>query len=161
VILYEEVQQMRQWWVWLIVVLCALPSWIILIYQLYTGTPVGDKPASNLLLLCMSVVLTLPVIAIIYFLKLTLRIDSEGISYGFNFPTNELNRIPWSQVRSLELITYTSTGYGYRISRKYGTVYNTSGNRGLLITTNHGRTLLLGTNNEEELVRVLKLLRKM
>jgi hypothetical protein len=161
VVLYEEVQQMRQWWLWLIIILCIAPLWLILGYQLITGKPVGDKPASDLLLFTICVIATAPLAGILYFLKLTTRIDSEGICYGFNFPSGNLNRIPWSQIRSLEMITYSGTGYGYRISSKYGVVYNTSGHRGLQIISRKGSKLLLGTNNEEALILVLKMLRKL
>ena len=42
-------------------------------------------------------------------------------------------------------------GWGIRLFTKYGTIYNTSGNKGLALELHDGKKLVIGTDKEEEL----------
>jgi hypothetical protein len=153
---FREVQNFRQWWLWLIVIVSAIPTLGVLLYQVVTGQQIGDKPASNTVLLALSFVVPVPMFFVLYFAKLTTIIDCSGIEYGWNFPSSDLNFIAWKQVRSIELVEYDFVGYGFRMSRKYGLVYNTAGNKGLQIITTTGKRILLGTLKSKELERFLQ-----
>ena len=148
---YVEVQAFRQWWLWLIVIAAALPTAGVLFYQLYTGAFVGDKPASNTILIILTLLIPVPLFFGFYFAKLTTIIDSTGIEYGWNLPTSDLNFIPWGDIDSIEMIEYKFVGYGYRISSDYGIVYNTKGKQGKHITKKDGRKILIGTTKPKAL----------
>jgi len=129
-----------------------LPLIAIILVQFFTGKPVGDHPASNTILLLLIVFIFLPIFLFFYFFKLTTRIDENTIYYGF-FSLNELK---WDDVKEASLIKYSFFGFGYKISREYGEVYNTRGNMGLWITTQRGGKILIGTNKPDELKAFLE-----
>jgi hypothetical protein len=139
---YVEVQKFGQWWWMLILAAVSVPLIAVLIYQLVTGNPVGNNPASNTVLVVLLCFICLPISLILYFFKLTVKINNDGIFYGFTKYPNELK---WENVKEIELIKYSYPGLGYKISNKYGEIYNTGGNMGLWITLPGGSKILLGT----------------
>lgn len=150
--LFKEVQSIRQNLLWSsALIIPALVMTGVLIYQLVTGKPAGANPMSNLSLSILCVCYIVPVAVIIPFVKLTTVIDDEKISYGWNIPTAELNEIRIADIQELSVIRYKFVGYGYRFSRKYGIVYNVSGNKGLQIATKHGARILIGTGHPEQI----------
>ncbi|HEY9559758.1 MAG TPA: hypothetical protein VIR29_03095 [Anseongella sp.] len=153
--LFEEKQQFRQLGIWALLLVTCLPVVGILGYQLLTGQLVGDRPASGMLLLFLSLLVVLPVFLGFYYATLTTRINNEGIFFGWNFPSGSLNRIRWSEVRECKLIHNRFVGLGYRIATPYGTVYNVKGNCGLHIVKNNGSELLIGTCRAEALKSAL------
>ena len=86
-----------------------------------------------------------------YFSKLTTHIYDDRIEYGWNIPTNDMNILYWSEVKSIDIINYSFVGYGYRLSTIYGTVYNAKGDIGIQIIKKKGEQLLIGSNKTEEL----------
>jgi len=150
-ILFSEVQKFRQWWLWLILILAAVPLLGILAYQVITGNPVGDKPASNGSLIIIVLVIGLPLLLGFYYFKLFTIVEKDTIYYGFGVKGNKLNEIRLSDIASMDVIPYKSYGYGMRLSRDFGTIYNTSGGMGLFITKTSGEKLLIGTKRPEEL----------
>ena len=150
-ILFREVQKFRQWWLWLILIAAALPFAGILIYQLATGQPVGNKPASNGELAVLVLFISVPMLLGFFFIKLFTVINSESIYYGFGVSTNNLNQIRFTDIATMDVVPYHSNGLGMRLSRDFGTIYNTSGGMGLAITKTDGSKLLIGTKRPEEL----------
>ena len=159
-ILIEEIQIFRHWLLWTIILVIFTPLLGILFYQFFTGNPVGNNPASNGVLLAIILIYYVPMITLMLYAKLTVRIGNEAIYYGWNIPNNELNKIDWKEVDSIDIITYRFTGYGYRLTKKYGIVYNTKGNKGLQIVKKSGEKILLGTLKPEELKSALQNLNK-
>jgi hypothetical protein len=153
--IFEETQRLTNWFIWTIVLGILFLFVSILVYQLLTGKPVGNHPAPNAALMVMILVFCLPSILLIRYAKLSTRIDSDEIHYGWNVPTGELNTIRFSEISSCEVITYGFVGYGYRISGKYGMVYNVSGNKGVQLITASGDKILLGTHKATELAEAL------
>lgn len=94
-------------------------------------------------------------------IRLNTKIDEQGIYYQF-FPIH-LNQkfIPWSDLKSCEVIKYNSLtqygGYGYRISffKNKGTAINIGGNHGIQLVLKSGKRLLIGTQKEQEAEAVL------
>jgi hypothetical protein len=145
---YVEVQKFGQWW-WLLIIACvSAPLTAVLLYQLITDNSVGNNPVSNTVLVVLVCFICLPISLILYFVKLTVKINYNGIYYGFTKYPNELK---WENVKAIELIKYSYPGLGYKISGEYGEIYNTGGNMGLWITQPGGSKILLGTQNPGEL----------
>lgn len=153
--LFDETQRLTNWLIWTITLGVLFFFVSILLYQVLTGNQFGDKPAPNGVLLGIILLICVPSIFLIRYTKLITRIDNNSIYYGWNIPTDELNEIKFTDIDSCEVITYSFVGYGYRIATKYGTVYNTSGNKGLLIITKSGDKILLGTHKTTELTGTL------
>lgn len=154
--LFQETQKFRQPWLWGLVLLPTIGILAIILYQLITGQPVGDKPAPTWLLLLLLVVIPMPLVVGFYIAQLTLRVEEEGIYYGWNLFGSKQNRLPWNEIHSLMLIRYKLLGSGVSLTRKYGTVHSVRGDVGLFLETRRGRKLTIGTNKPDELDRALR-----
>ncbi len=152
-VVFKEVQRFRQWWLWLLIGLTAFPTLLVLLYQLWAG---DNSEASNTTLVVLILAVPVPVLLLFLLLRLTIIIDASGIRYGWNIIPGRLNRLGWSDIESGRLIKYGFVGYGYRISRKHGIVYNVSGSRGLQLVRKNGSKILLGTSRPQEMDSVLR-----
>lgn len=155
--LYKEEQRIRQNPLWLVFLISpTLFFWGVLIYQLSSGKQVGDHPISNIPLSIITVIYTACSLWSLFSIKLTTIINDTTLAYGWNIPTADLNKIPLDDIQEMSIIKYRFVGYGYRISRLYGTVYNVGGNRGLQIIRTSGEKILIGTVNERQLEEAIK-----
>jgi hypothetical protein len=152
---FEERQRLTNWLPWTIVLSTLVLTISILIYQLITGDNVGDRPASNLMLILIISVFQIPLILSMLLARLIIRVDNEFLYYGWNLPTNDLNKINIADISTTEIINYKFLSYGYGLTKKYGTVYNASGNQGLLIKKQSGEKILLGTRKAQKLADTL------
>lgn len=151
-IVYKEIQQMRQWWLWVILmVVAAVPIWRYM-QLLDSGQTYGEALFSLDFLMVMAV----PVLVLLLFvlIKLTTEVGAEGIKIRY-FPLWG-TRISWDEVQTAEVIQYGFVGYGIRLSFRHGMVYNTSGNMGLQIVKKNGNKILIGTQRPDELQTVVE-----
>jgi hypothetical protein len=155
-VLFEEEQSLKQNHIWLIILLVPLSSIGVLIYQLCGGTFETNYPMSNTSLIILTIAYLLLALLALRYVKLTTIIDDTKIAYGWNIPTADLNSILINEIKSCSVIRYKFVGYGYRISFKYGTIYNVSGNKGLQIITHKNDKVLIGSNREDELAEIVK-----
>lgn len=154
---YTEVQKFNQWWLWIILIgLVSLPTYG-LVQQLFLGKPFGSQPISDAGLLVFFGTMWF-LFGFFRYLELRTEIDASGIRAHLR-PLNSEN-FTWDQIEHLELIRYGFVGYGFRFSAKYGTVYNTSGNKGLCIVLKSGSRYVIGTQNPEGIKKTLKVLKK-
>jgi hypothetical protein len=154
---FSEVQHFRGNTLWTTLLFLPVVIFLgVLIYQLSTGKLLGDRPMSNTSLIIITSCMLVPIIWAERTVKLTTIIDDEKISYGWNMPTAELNEIKFGDIQEWSVIKYTFVGYGFRLSIKYGSVHNLSGNKGLQIITKSGDKVLIGTHREEELKSVIE-----
>lgn len=152
-VLFYEKQKFTQVWLWALLLIILIPFIWGLIKQLILGEPWGEHPMSNLGLLLVSL---LPAGLLWFFQNLSLetRITEEAIHIDYGILGRK--KMPWDTIEKAEVIQYGFVGYGYRISMKYGTVYNVKGNQGLQLYLNKGRKVLLGTQRPEELAEVVR-----
>lgn len=54
-----------------------------------------------------------------------------------------------------DIISYRFIGYGYRLTKKYGTVYNSKGNFGLLLKLKNKTKYTIGTQKPEQILAIL------
>lgn len=154
---FREVQHFRGNPLWTVLLFFPVVTFLtVLTIQLITGKLVGDHPMSNTSLIIITVCILVPTIWAQRTVKLTTIIDDEKISYGWNMPTADLNEIKLSDIKEWSVIKYRFVGYGYRLSVKYGTVHNMSGNKGLQIITHSGDKVLVGTQRAEELRSIIE-----
>ena len=149
---YTEIQKFNQWWLWiLLLAVLGLPVYGMF-QQIILGKPFGSKPMSDLGLVLFFVG-TLLLIGLFWYLQLRTEIDETGIRFRLRPISSEV--FTWDQIEHVEIITYGFVGYGLRFSSKYGTVYNTSGNRGLSIRLKSGGRFVIGTQKPEGLEKTL------
>lgn len=155
--LFFEVQQFRNHWFWLLILLSpAIYFLSVLSYQLYSGQAYGDRPVSNLELGVLLLTYGILAYYALNYVKLTTVINKNKIWYGWNLPNDQLNCILINDIKSCEIIQYTFVGFGYRLSFKYGVVYNVWGKTGLLIHKKNGKKVLIGTNNAKQLKEAIQ-----
>ena len=152
---FREEQKANSPLIWLISFFIPALLLFILVYQMASGRPLGNHPLPDFVLMIIFFVLVLIAFLIITRLKLLTIIDEEKISYGFNFPTSDLNSVKLSDIKEISLVEYRFGGFGYHITKKYGIVYNMKGNKGIQIVLHSGEKLLLGTETGQELKQFL------
>lgn len=149
---FKEEQKFSEWLL-LIILIAILP--IIGIYkQLILGEEFGNKPMSDLGLVIFAV-FVFGLAAMFWFMKLKTEIDQNEIRINF-FPFVK-KRVSWKEIKSARVVNYGFVGgWGIRIWTKYGTVYNTKGNKGLAIELINGKKFLIGTQKEIELNEIVE-----
>ena len=125
-----------------------------IIYNLYQHFIIGEKKISDLSQIIFSIVI-FGVIVLFWRIRLNTKIDQNEIRMKF-FPFVK-KQIRWKDIKSAEIVNYGFVGgWGIRLWTKYGTVYNTKGNKGLAIELLNGKKILIGTQNETELNKVVE-----
>jgi hypothetical protein len=159
--LFKEEQKLRHNLLWTSILLIPLAAMLsLLCYQLITGVTVGtENQVSNLSLSILVICYGIPACLIILYVKLSTFITNEKISYGWNVPTSDLNEVRIEEIKTCEVIRYKFVGWGYRLSRLYGTVHNVDGNMGLQIITKSGSKILIGTHHADELKKAIEKLK--
>ena len=93
-------------------------------------------------------ILTFVVIVFFALIPLETEIDQKEIRMHF-FPLVK-KRYQWTEIKSAEVINYGFVGgYGIRLWTKFGTIYNTKGNKELAIVFSNGKKILIGTQKEQ------------
>ncbi|MCB9282970.1 MAG: hypothetical protein H6563_02765 [Lewinellaceae bacterium] len=156
VILFQEKQFFRQWYLWIPMVATALLFSWGMFQQLVLGKPWGDHPMSDLGLVLGSlfVYATIGFLGIVH---LNTEITQEEVRIVF-FPLSR-RTIRWDEIAAAHVRKYNPMlefgGWGLRFG-KDGPAYNVSGRLGLELELHDGRKLLIGTNKPEELEAVVK-----
>jgi hypothetical protein len=151
---FTEEQKFTQWWIWLILIPIGILPIIGIYKQIILGEPFGDNPMSDEgIILFAGFIFSM--LGLFLLMKLTTKIDQDKIEIQF-FPFTK-RTTQWNEIKKLEVINYGFVGgWGIRLWTKYGTVYNTKGNKGLAIELLDGRKYLVGTQKQSELTEIVK-----
>jgi hypothetical protein len=151
---FTEEQKFTQWWIWLILIPIGILPIIGTYKQIILGEPFGDNPMSDEgIILFAGFIFSM--LGLFLLMKLTTKIDQDKIEIQF-FPFTK-RTTQWNEIKKLEVINYGFVGgWGIRLWTKYGTVYNTKGNKGLAIELLDGRKYLVGTQKQSELTEIVK-----
>jgi len=151
---FKEQQKFTQWWLWLILIGIALIPVYGIYKQMFLGEVFGDKPMSDDGLIGFAILMFL-FLLLFWVFKLTTEINSKEIRIQFFPLTNKL--VEWKDVKSAQVLNYGFVGgWGIRLFTKYGTAYNTKGNKGLALELKNGKKLLVGTQKMEELSEIVE-----
>ena len=151
---FKEEQKFTQCWLWLILIGIGILPIFGIYKQLILGEKFGDKPMSDfgLIIFC---VLIFGLIAMFLFMRLKTEIDQNEIRMNF-FPFVK-KQVNWKEIKNAKIVNYGFVGgWGIRLWTKYGTVYNTKGNKGLAIELQNGNKILIGTQKETELNKIVE-----
>lgn len=87
-------------------------------------------------------------------IRLKTEIDQKEIRISF-LPFIK-KTIKWEDIKSVKTVNYGFVGgWGIRFSTKYGTVYNTKGNKGMLVELKNGKKVCIGTQKKNELNEII------
>ena len=153
-ILFREEQKFTQWWLWLILFTIAiLPFFEIYKNYVIEGNSILNSTSISGIVLYSIFVFGL--IVLFLFLNLTTEINQKEIRMNF-FPFTK-KRVSWKEIKSAKIVNYGFVGgWGIRFGTKFGTVYNTKGNKGLALELVNGKKFLIGTQKESELEKVVE-----
>lgn len=150
---FKESQRFLQWWLWVLLIGTSILPLYGLYKQMVLGEPFGANPSSDigLIIICL---LVIGVVILFIFMRLDTTMDESGIHIKY-IPFLS-KRIAWSEVKSAKVLNYGFVGgWGIRIWTKYGTVYNTAGNKGLALELHNGKKMVIGTQKEAEMEAAL------
>jgi len=146
---FNEEQHINQWWLRLILI----ATLAVIGYAAYSFLQ-QENSSMNHLTFWPGIVIGIGVLPIIWFWKLTTKIDNYGISVKCPFVNKKVN---WDEIEKLEVLDYGFVGgWGIRIGTRYGTVYNASGRKGMAIVLKNKKKFLIGTQKESELKRIVE-----
>ncbi len=151
VAVYEEEQKFGQWWLWSLLATLFFLSAISL-----SETKEFYLQSASLFVFVITTIL----IVFFGFMRLYTKISPSEISFKY-YPFFK-RTYQWVDIDSVELINYGFVGgWGIRLTKKYGTVYNTQGSIGVLVKLKNGKSLLIGTQNRSEMKEYLTQLGKL
>ena len=146
--LFYEVQQFRQWWVWILLIGVTV---FIAGSMAFAFATEPDVPVA---LSILPVVIMAPLLFWTWKSALITRIEEDGIYIKFTYFHKDFKFYPWDTIRYCEVKKYNPTmdygGWGIKPG-----AYNVSGNMGMLIQFTRRDNLMIGTNNPDELKKTL------
>ncbi len=126
---------------------------IIDISQIIAGRPFGDKPASNMELIILTVVITSMYI-LFYKTALVTCVDKEGVKFKWLPFHNNYTVIKWSEIKEHSIINNHSLKMGFtKINNR--SVNDVWGKTALRLLLNDGREIFVGTQQGNEMERCL------
>ena len=160
---FKETQKMKQLWLWILLsVLAVIWIWGI-VQQIFLGIPFGNKPASDLGLILIGLILISPII-LIFKLTLITEVRKDAVYYKlspiqFKFKKIEPEEIEEYFTRQYKPLSEYG-GWGIRIGRK-GKAYNVSGNMGMQFILKNRKMFMIGTKKPEEFQKAMdKMMKK-
>jgi hypothetical protein len=156
---FREVQRLRQWWLWVLLLATAVGTVGVFGHGIYTqvieGKLWGDNPMSDTALIVTGIVtsiLTVGLAVVILSARLITEVRSDGVYVRF-FPIG-WNALLYDTIASYQAKTYRPIrdygGWGIRWGRE-GKAYIAGGSQGLQLLLNDGRKVLIGTQRLQEL----------
>ncbi|MCK5051480.1 MAG: hypothetical protein KAS53_07110 [Candidatus Cloacimonetes bacterium] len=156
-VIYREVQQFRQIWIWCFIVLLAVIGWYSFFQQIVFGKSFGNNPAPDSVMWITWIALGIGIPLLFYCVKLTVEVNKNRTHIRF-FPLYS-RIIPFKDLNSYKVSQYRPIsdygGWGIRWSSEKGWAYNVSGNLGVELELSNGKRLLIGSQNPEKLIQMI------
>ncbi len=160
-VLFREVQRFRDvWWIMVLVFGIAALQWWIFLGQIVGGTPVGNRPAPDALVLLIWLLfgVGLPV----FFLLLGLEVVVSPDAVTIRFTPLLVRVIDPREIAVVEPLTYRPLvefgGWGLR-GLGGRVAYNVRGNQGVELTLRDGRRVVIGSQRAADLAAAIASLR--
>jgi hypothetical protein len=131
----------------------AISVWAIF-QQLVMGSPFGNNPAPDYVLVVLVVIVGGGLPLFMYSTGLDTEVRDCGTCIRFRPFHRKWVVFGFESIQKAEASTYSPLkdygGWGIRYGRK-GKAYNVSGNKGVLLTLRDGKNVLIGSKNHEVL----------
>jgi len=156
---FREVQKVRQFWIWLIIIIIAGISWYAFVEQIVMKGEFGTNPAPDIVQIILWVVFGIIFPLFLPLTKLITEVRDNGI-YIQLFPLHLTpRRIDFTKLKSYKVRTYKPIreygGWGIRKGGQ-GMAYNMSGNQGVQLELYSGKRILIGSQKPEELFHAIE-----
>lgn len=154
---FREVQKFTKIWIWLLLGFVAAVTWYMFIQQVLMGIPVGNNPASNMVVWIILIVFGITFPLFFTTLKLTVEVWDKGVMISF-FPIKK-RFVRFEEIEKAEAIKYNPIrqygGWGIRMGWG-GNAYNVSGNEGVRLDLTDGKHIMVGSQRSKELEKAIK-----
>lgn len=155
---FDEKQQFRSKWLWLLLLIAAAPAWVIFVVQVIGGRPIGSEPAPDWALWIFFLLIGVGLLGLFWWMRLEVTVTDAHLRIRFR--PFRAKVIPHDQIAGAEAVTYSPLGefggWGLRYRPGFGWAYNISGKQGVIVTLEDGRTMLIGSQRHEELAHALE-----
>lgn len=153
-LIYREIQRPRQIWAWGIIFLVALFMWYAFIQQIFIGTPIGNNPAPDVILIVLWLIfgIIFPIL-MAGFMKLIIEVRFDGIYIRFSPFHLNFRKYLLKDIKQFKAIHYNSLefgGWGIRVNSKGEKAYSMGGENAIIFILSK-ETVVLGTKNPDEL----------
>ena len=122
-------------------------------YQLLSGSEVGPNPAPNSVLSAIDVIL---IGIYLTFRRLVIILDHEGVQLSYSWIKR---RIPYSDIKSVELYTVNPEEYGglgLRYSNRGGEAFSNRFGEGVRITRTQDQDIVFTPENPRRLMKLIR-----
>lgn len=158
-IYYSEEQKVTNKWLWILISTVCIVYFYGLTEQMIFNRAVGSNPAPDWLMIIIGLIPVL-LFYFMYKVKLSLKIDVEGVHYQF-YPIHGKERlIKWDEIEKIYVRKYRPIaeygGWGIRTINRKNTAYSISGKNGLQLELKNKKKILFGTLNHEELNKIIE-----
>ncbi|HPZ08245.1 MAG TPA: DUF6141 family protein [Candidatus Eremiobacteraeota bacterium] len=160
-VLFMEVQQFRQAWLWVSILILAVIAWGSLMYQirLFTASTAGNIfPVHPLVFVLSWIVFGILSPLFLYMNKFVIKVCYDAVYIQY-FPFHfSFRKIYLEHIKRYKVRTYSAIkefrGWGIRTG-KNTRAYTVSGIHGVLLELKDGKKILLGSQKAEELERAI------
>ncbi|MCS5490430.1 hypothetical protein [Algoriphagus limi] len=154
--IYNESQTYRGTWLMYLLLMTEIPMLILVFVIMKTS-----KTDPNEIALATAIIIG--VVGLTFFLLMNIRLDSRideiGIHYRYVPFINKWRTIPRSQIRNIEVISYSPItdfgGWGIKGNRSTK-AYSIIGDKGMSIITDEKKKIMIGTQKAGELKAFLE-----
>lgn len=156
---FQEIQQFRQSWLW--VILIGLDLLMVALILWFSVFEPGELDVAAITILGITSLLMIAMSIAFFHVGLVTEIRNDGIFYRFKPFQRKFKTIRMDELQSVDVKKYNPVmeygGWGIRIGRKKrGSAYNVSGNIGILFIYTSGKKILLGTHKPESVRKALQ-----
>ena len=155
---YLEVQGLRLWWVWAIMLLVVGVSWWAFLAQIVGGEPWGNRPAPDWVVWLIFGLFGIISPLVLLFARLIVTVGDDAVRIRW-IPFGR-KTVALADIESCIARTYRPIreygGWGVRWAGKRGTAWNAHGNRGVQLVLTNGKRLLIGSQQAEALAEAIE-----
>ena len=159
---FHEVQRIRHWWLWLVLLFVAGIAWWSFVQQIVLDRPFGTNPGPAWVVWLIVVLCGVLIPVGFLFARLEVRVSAAGLRLRYVPFRNRW--IDASTIVDWEVVDYRPIrewgGWGIRYGFRRGWAYTAYGARGVQLTLVGGKRLLVGSQRPEALAAGLTAMRE-
>ena len=142
-ILFREVQEFRQTWLWLLLAFAGLASLLPAVMLIQTPT----QQETPLPAWCIPLIFSIQVINMgcFYYTRFETVLTTEGIYYRWTPWFRKYRFLPKASVKEVQTLKYPYFKFGSHKRKGFGYVHHVNGNKGFRITLADNKMFYLGT----------------
>ncbi|BBN98104.1 hypothetical protein St703_08090 [Sporolactobacillus terrae] len=152
---FREVQKMKQWWLWIVVLGISGLIWYGFISRIFFNKPFGTNPMPNAMMIVFFFIFGCVFPIFFAQVRLTCEVRKDGLYVCF-FPFHLRPRcFGWNAISSYRIIDDQPMsrfgGWGIRFNLRGGKAYTVSGTQAIELVLNSGQIVVIGSSNAAKL----------